>query len=258
MNLAMESSVKSPYKKDSRIPREELILTHLPLVHYIVERMLIYTPPTLDKEDLIEAGIMGLIDAVDKFDPQRNISFATYAKFRIKGAILDQLRNLDWMPKLLRQKARELERVFLELEQKLGHPPSDETVSAALGISLEEYYRLIHQLKGIGMIYLDDLIDTTGESNTSVLDRIAYSDDEEILESVFSKELISILAKAIEQLPEREKLVISLYYFDEFTIREIGEILGLAKSTVSELHTKALLRLRAKLRHTLKKEDRCG
>ncbi len=256
MNLITE--YRQRVKPVNTLTREELILKHLPLVHYIVERMLVYLPPTLDKEDLIEAGIMGLIEAVDKFDPTKNTNFATYAKFRIRGAILDQLRGLDWMPKALRQKARQLEKVYLELEQKLGQPPSDEIVADTLGISLEEYYQLLHQLKGIGIVYLDDLIDTSGDNKLSLLDRIIYSDDEAVIESVFSKELLSILAQAIEELPEREKLVISLYYFDEFTIREIGEILGLAKSTVSELHTKALLRLRAKLRHKLRREDRCG
>jgi len=238
--------------KDKVLAREQLILTHLPLVRYIVERMSLYLPPTLDKEDLIEAGIMGLIDAVDKYDATKKCSFATYAKFRIRGAILDELRGLDWMPKSLRQKARQLEEAYLELEQRLGEPPSDEAVASVLGISEGEYHHLLHKLKGIGMVYLEDFVDLTSGNTNTFLDMVADTNAESAVETVFSKELVSILAQAINELPEREKLVISLYYYEELTIREIGEVLGLAKSTVSELHTKALLRLRAKLRHKLK------
>ncbi|MDL1969695.1 MAG: FliA/WhiG family RNA polymerase sigma factor [Candidatus Desulfofervidaceae bacterium] len=251
MKLTAEQ-VTPPANKNKVLAREQLILTHLPLVRYIVERMSLYLPPTLDKEDLIEAGIIGLIDAVDKYDATQKCSFATYAKFRIRGAILDELRGLDWMPKSLRQKARQLEEVYLKLEQKLGEPPSDEAVAALLGISEEEYHQLLNELKGVAMVYLEDFINLANGNTNTFLDLIADTNAESAVEAVFSKELVSILTQAINELPEREKLVISLYYYDELTIREIGEVLGLAKSTVSELHTKALFRLRAKLRHKLK------
>jgi len=242
-------------EKDRATARNQMIVQYLPLVKYTLERMNLFIPPTIDKEDLIEAGILGLIDAVEKFDPTKNCDFATYAKFRIRGAILDELRNLDWMPKSLRQKARQLEDVYLALEQKLGYPPSDKEVAKALGINDEKYHKLIQKLKGVSIIYLEDLLNVEMERG-NISDIVADQNVESAIENVYSKEIVSILSQAIAELPEKERLVISLYYYNGLTLREIGEVIGVAKSTVSELQTKALLRLRAKLRYRLRERQR--
>ena len=230
-------------KKAELIPREDFILRYLPLVKHIVDQMDIYLPTSIDKEDLIEAGIIGLIDAVDRFDPKKNCEFTTYARFRIKGAILDQLRNLDWVPKSIRQKARKLETVYRKIESELGHPPSDQAMADALGITEEEYHRLLYKLKGAFIVSLED--ESLGLRDS---DSIYDPDNISTLELVISKEQVSVLSKAIEELPERERLVVSLYYFEELTMKEIGEVLGLAKSTISELHARALMHLRSKLK----------
>jgi len=244
--------ITSDVNKEKETIRTQMILQYLPLVKYTLERMSLFIPPTVDKEDLIEAGILGLIDAVEKFDPTKKCDFSTYAKFRIRGAILDELRNLDWMPKSLRQKARRLEEIYLHLEQKLGRPPSDEDVAMTLGISEEEYQQLIQKLKGISIVYLEDLLNNAELERGNISDIVVDQNAESAIEFIYSKELVSILSQAIAELPERERLVISLYYYNGLTLREIGEVIGVAKSTVCELQTKALIRLRAKLRHKLK------
>ncbi len=235
----------------SKPTREKLILHYSPLVKYIAGRIATSLPQNVDTADLISYGIFGLIDAIDKFDPSRDIKFETYAISRIKGAIIDELRSLDWVPRSVRHKAKELERVYAELENKLKRVPTDEEVAEALKMSIEELHGLLNQLSYTTPVALEELWTISSDKNDRVslidtLEDTRVKDPSMIFEL---SELRGILAKAIDRLPQREKIVIALYYYRGLTLKEIGEILGVTESRVSQLHTKAILRLRARLKN---------
>ena len=244
------------YKEAQESTREAMIVEHLPLVKYIVDKLSVYLPPAVDKDDLIEAGIVGLIDAVDKYDPDKNCKFSTYARFRIKGAIMDELRSLDIVPKSMRQKSKQIEETYSRLENRLGRSPTEKEMADELGITEARYNKLIYELRSAFIINFDDfkslkIDDDDNDGFEALLKSNESSPDQNIL----FKELHDILAEEIEKLPERAKLVITLYYYEDMTITEIAKILGLAKSTVSETHTKALMTLRAKLRKRFGREE---
>ena len=225
--------------------RESLIVETLPLIKHIAHRVATRLPTNIEMRDLINAGVLGLLDAVDKFEPERNVKFKTYAEVRIRGAILDSLRNLDWAPRSLRKKSKDLERTYAELSQKLGRPATDEEVSEALGEDIEDFHALVDQLHGLTLGSFENLNDSEASDNY-----INYYPDDGTNDPYVrfeSNELTSMLAEAIEDLPEKERLVLSLYYYEEFTMKEIGMLLGVNESRVSQIHTKATLRLRGKL-----------
>jgi RNA polymerase sigma factor for flagellar operon FliA len=226
--------------------REELIVDSLPLIKHIAHRVAMRLPTSVEMRDLVNAGVLGLLDAIDKFEPERGVKFNTYAEVRIRGAILDSLRNLDWAPRSLRKKSKDLERIYSELGQKLGRPATDEEVSEALGEDLDGFHALIDQLHGLTVGSFENMFDTedNGENQINYYPDDGSNDPYARFES---NELTRILADAIESLPERERLVLSLYYYEEFTMKEIGTLLGVNESRVSQLHTKATLRLRSKL-----------
>lgn len=247
------------YKETHESMRESMILEYLPLVKYIVEKMSIYIPPSVDKDDLIEAGIVGLIDAVDKYDPDKNCKFSTYARFRIKGAIIDELRSLDILPKSMRQKTKQIEEAYAKLENKLGRAPTDKEMADELGITESRYNRLVNELRSAFIINFDDFksLKVDDEDNDG-LEALLRSEEPAPDQNVIFKEIADILSEEIENLPEKARLVLTLYYYEDMTITEIAKILGLAKSTVSEIHTKALLKLRSKIRKRLMMEEKDG
>jgi RNA polymerase sigma factor for flagellar operon FliA len=225
--------------------RETLITETLPLIKHIAHRVATRLPANIEMRDLINAGVLGLLDAVDKFEPERNVKFKTYAEVRIRGAILDSLRNLDWAPRSLRKKSKDLERTYAELTQKLGRPATDEEVSEALGADIEDFHALVDQLHGLTIGSFENVTDNEDSDNY-----INYYPDDgsnDPYAKFESSELTRLLASAIEELPDKERLVLSLYYYEEFTMKEIGTLLGVNESRVSQLHTKATLRLRGKL-----------
>ncbi|HLH31204.1 MAG TPA: FliA/WhiG family RNA polymerase sigma factor [Terriglobia bacterium] len=225
--------------------RDALIAETLPLIKHIAHRVAVRLPNNIEIRDLINAGVIGLLDAIDKFEPERNIKFKTYAEVRIRGAILDSLRNLDWAPRSLRKKSKDLEKAYNELSQKLGRPATDEEVSEALGEDLENFHALVDQLHGLTLGSFENLSDSEDSENY-----INYYPDDgsnDPYAKFEAHELTSLLAEAIEELPEKERLVLSLYYYEEFTMKEIGALLGVNESRVSQLHTKATLRLRGRL-----------
>lgn len=229
--------------------RDELILEHLPQIKYIAQRISAKLPSHVELNDLVSAGILGLLDAIEKFDPNRGVKFKTYAELRIKGAILDSLRNLDWAPRSLRKKSKDLERVYRELEQRLGRPATDKEVCEAMEITLEEFYELVDQIKGLNLGSFQELSSQDEDKNSEPL--VKYVPDAPQMDPFFvfhKSEIQGILSTAIDTLPKKERLVVSLYYFDELTMKEIGKVLGVNESRVSQLHTKAMLRLRTKLR----------
>ncbi len=229
--------------------RDGLILEHLPQIKYIAQRISTKLPSHVELNDLVSAGILGLLDAIEKFDPNRGVKFKTYAELRIKGAILDSLRNLDWAPRSLRKKSKDLERVYRELEQRLGRPASDKEVCEAMEITLDEFYELVDQIKGLNLGSFQELSSQDEDKNPEPL--VKYIPDAPHMDPFFvfhKTEIQSILSVAIDTLPKKERLVVSLYYFDELTMKEIGKVLGVNESRVSQLHTKAMLRLRTKLK----------
>jgi len=232
--------------------RNEMILEYLPLVKFVAQRIMTRLPQHVEIDDLINAGIIGLIDAFTKFDPTRKIKFKTYAEFRVKGAILDELRALDWAPRSTRQKASRLEKAYQHLEQELGRPAHDIEVMDYLGVQDEEFYQLLMEARGIALISIDELRQDQDDSfEHNLLEFLA--DPEQQLPSDLSHldQVYQIVAEAIDQLPEKERLVVSLYYYDELTMKEIGAIMDITESRVSQIHTKAILRLRARLVNTL-------
>jgi len=225
------------------------VVAYSPLVKYVAGRMSSGLPAHVDEADLISYGLGGLIFAIERFDLTREIKFETYAITRIRGAIIDELRSLDWVPRSVRARAREIERVNMKLEARLRRAPTDEEMSAELEMNLEEFHEALLQISNSTIVALDELwnvSDVTGDQ-VSLLDTIPDQGAPDPEAMVDQSELRDRMADAIAALPEREKLVIALYYYENLTLREIGEVLGVTESRVSQLHTKAVLRLRSKL-----------
>lgn len=232
--------------------QEEIILRHSPLVKYVSSRISIKLPASVEVEDLYQAGILGLIDAVSKFDHGRGIKFQTYAEFRIRGAILNELRAMDWVPRAVRQNATRLEAAYGKMEGRLGRPAEDKEVAAELGLSLEDFFQLLDGSRGVSIVSFDDLKPTVDGESRDILEVLADPDVEDPIESIGLRQVRAAIALAIESLPEKERLVITLYYVEELTMNEIGHILKVTESRVSQLHSKAAMRIRARIRKHLR------
>jgi len=229
--------------------RERLVIAYAPLVKYVAGRMGSGLPAHVEEADLISYGLTGLISAIERFDLSREIKFETYAITRIRGAIIDELRTLDWVPRSVRARAREIERVNQKLEAKLQRAPTDEEMADELDISVSEFQESLLQISNSTLVALDELWSAgdSGGDQVSLLDTLPDRGAPDPEAMVDQGELRDRIADAIAALPEREKLVIALYYYENLTLREIGEVLGVTESRVSQLHTKAVLRLRSKL-----------
>ena len=228
--------------------REEVLRRHLPLVRRVVQRLAARKPPHIENGDLVSWGIVGLLDAIGKYDPKKAASFATYAQFRIRGAILDHLRSLDWVPRSVRQKASLIEKISHQLEGSLGRPPTEEEIAAELGVSLDNYQELLTHLGEMSLLSLESLGFGNGEERFN-LEQQMEDGDPDPLAAVLTQERVSLVAEAIRRLPEREQLVVTLYYHEELTMKETGAVLGLTESRVSQLHSQAMLRLKGFLGH---------
>jgi RNA polymerase sigma factor for flagellar operon FliA len=229
--------------------RERLVVAYSPLVKYVAGRLSSGLPSHVEEADLISYGLTGLVNAIERFDLTRQIKFETYAIPRVRGAIIDELRSLDWVPRSVRARAREIERANSKLEHKLQRAPDDEEMSAELGISVEEFQAALVQISNSTIAALDELWSVSASSGdqVSLLDTLHDPDAPDPERAVDATELKDRVAEAIARLPEREKLVIALYYYENLTLREIGEVLGVTESRISQLHTKAVLRLRSHL-----------
>lgn len=235
------------YKEEGKLEvRDTLIEMYAPFVKYVAGRVAMNLPPNVDFDDLVGYGIFGLIDAVDKYDPSRNVKFKTYAHTRIRGAIFDELRVLDWTPRSVRQKVRNLEQTYAKLSNDLGRAPTDDEVAKEMNISLKELYDLYNDTQSSLLLSLDEVY-YDDENNSSRIDFLEDDGVDDPVKKAESQEIKRLLTSAIDLLTERERLVISLYYFEELTLKEIGKVLGVSDSRVSQLHTKAILRLRSSL-----------
>jgi RNA polymerase sigma factor FliA len=228
--------------------RDRLILTYAPLVKYVAGRLGSGLPAHVDEGDLVSYGLLGLIGAIERYEPDRDVKFETYAIARIKGAIIDELRAMDWVPRSVRSRAREIERAIAALEAQTGVAPTDEQIAKKVGITVEELEDSLTDISRSSIAALDELWTVSdGGDQIALIDTVEDSEAPDPQNALSQTEMKEAMADAIARLPEREKLVVTLYYYEELTLREIGEVLGVTESRVSQLHTKAILRLKARL-----------
>jgi RNA polymerase sigma factor for flagellar operon FliA len=227
--------------------RDRLILQYSPLVKYVAGRVGVGLPQNVEQSDLVSYGVFGLIDAIDKFDLDRGYKFETYAMNRIKGAILDELRSIDWVPRSVRSKARSLERAYAELEAQHHRAPTDEEVAEKLGVTDQQFQNTLSQISFVGVAALDEML-AGGDRGESVTLGDTVADANEGPMGVYEvEEMRQILADSINRMPEREKIVLTLYYYEGLTLAEIGRVLSVTESRVCQIHTKAVLQLRSRI-----------
>ena len=231
--------------------RERLILHYAPLVKFVAGRVASGLPQNVEQADLVSYGVFGLIDAIDKFDLSRGFKFETYAIARVKGAIIDELRSFDWVPRSVRAKARAIERAYSKLENELRRTPDDDELARELGMSGDELAKALSQISFVGLVALDEMLAAGGERQGQARSGEPGSDAAlDPVEAYEVDEMKVLLADAIDRAPERERLVLGLYYYEGLTLSEIGDVLGVTESRVCQIHTKAILQLRARLADT--------
>ncbi len=244
------TTAKKKKTRPSRVSlkeRDRLIEKYAPMIKHLALRIAMRLPSHIELEDLINSGVIGLMDAIEKFDPEKGVRFETYAEFRIRGAILDELRAQDWVSRSVRQKANQLSRAYAELEQKLGRAATDEEVMAELGLERESFYKLVDRVRSISLINWDEITGrekldgTTGEIPSD------FWKGTDPFRDLNIRRVRQVLQNAIEVLPEKERIVVSLYYYADLNMKEIGEVLDITESRISQIHTKAVLRLRGKI-----------
>lgn len=233
------------YTVKGKADKNDLLTEHMPLVKRLAHHMKAKLPPSVEVDDLVQAGMIGLLDAITRYEETQGAQFETYAVLRIRGAMLDELRNSDWLPRSMRQNMRKIEAAMSALQQKLGHPPSESEVAKSLKLSLADYQDMLSDGGGHQLVYYEDFHDAEG--NDSFLDRYAV-DDADPLRSLMDGDFRQAVIDAIEALPPREKILMGLYYEEELNLKEIGAVMGVSESRVSQLHTQAVARLRASLR----------
>ena len=235
-------------KTQNPVIRDKFIRQYMALVKYVAGKVSVGLPNSVEYEDLVGFGPFGLLDAIKKYDPAKGVKFKTYAVTRIRGAIFDELRQLDWVPRSVRQKSREIEDAICELESKLGRSATDSEVASSLNMSEEEYHRTLMRVSGTSILSLNDVWNSSDDSDSMSIGDTVESPASLNPEMIAEREAIKkVIVEAIQELPEKEKMVIVLYYHEELTFKEIGEVLEVSESRISQLHTKANLRLRAKL-----------
>jgi len=227
--------------------RNQLIIYYSPFVKYVAGRVLAGLPRHFDEEDLVSYGIIGLIDAIERFEPDRNLRFETYAIPRIKGAIIDELRSIDWVPRSVRTKARAVEQAFTHLEGTLRRTPNESEVAAELEMTVGEFHKALRKISSVGMMALDEVLRGGERSERSTLGETLPDGGRGPVDTFEAKEAKEALVQAVDGMPEREKTVLMMYYYDGLTLTEIGDVLGVTESRVCQIHTKALRQLRSKL-----------
>jgi RNA polymerase sigma factor for flagellar operon FliA len=233
------------YTVKGKADKNQLLTEHMPLVKRLAHHMKAKLPPSVEVDDLVQAGMIGLLDAISRYEETHGAQFETYAVLRIRGAMLDELRGADWLPRSMRQNMRKIETAMSTLQQKLGHPPTESEVAKLLKLSLADYQDMLSDGGGHQLVYYEDFHDNDG--NDSFLDRYAV-DDADPLRSLLDGDFRQAVIDAIDALPPREKILMGLYYEEELNLKEIGAVMGVSESRVSQLHTQAVARLRAALR----------
>jgi RNA polymerase sigma factor for flagellar operon FliA len=234
------------YTAKGKTEKDSLLTAHMPLVKRLAHHMKAKLPPSVEVDDLIQAGMIGLLDAISRYEETHGAQFETYAVLRIRGAMLDELRNSDWLPRSMRQNMRKIETAMATLQQRLGHPPTESEVAKMLKLSLADYQEMLADGGGHQLVYYEDFHDDDG--NDSFLDRYASDESADPLRSLLDGDFRQAVIDAIDMLPAREKMLMGLYYEEELNLKEIGAVMGVSESRVSQLHTQAVARLRASLR----------
>jgi RNA polymerase sigma factor for flagellar operon FliA len=235
------------YTVKGKADKNSLLTEHMPLVKRLAHQMKAKLPPSVEVDDLVQAGMIGLLDAINRYEENHGAQFETYAVLRIRGAMLDELRNSDWMPRSTRQNMRKVEQAMNALQQQLGRPPSESEIAKSLKLSLADYQDMLGDSGGHQLLYYEDFHDSDGDGGESFLDRYVIDDDDPLralLETDFRQAVID----AIDALPPREKMLMGLYYEEELNLKEIGAVMGVSESRVSQLHTQAVARLRSYLK----------
>lgn len=231
------------YKSINDQDKEDLIKSYLPLVKKVVHRLSGRLPRDIDLREMLNSGIIGLVDALEKYDPRHETNFSTYAQFRIRGAILDSFRSQDWLPRSLRFKSHKIEQAYHRIEQKLGRPATDEEVAQEVGLDVDDLQKLLGEVGSIVMLSFEELGFGHGEERFQADEWLA-SKGQDPLAKLLSGEKVGLIARALDRLPEKERLVISLYFYEELNLKEIGEILGVTESRASQIRSRALIRLK--------------
>jgi RNA polymerase sigma factor for flagellar operon FliA len=258
MSETLIKKYKANSKRVTNLQKKKIIKEYAPLVKFIAQKIALRLPANIELDDLLSAGVIGLMDAIDKYDPARDNKFKTYAEFRIRGAILDELRAQDWIPRSMREKAKNIERAISKLEQRLGRTVTEEEVAKDLNMGLEEFQETLHQCKSISLLSLDEVGSFANGDRKSLMGLLESGKGSNPLVKIASAELRETVAQAIQELPEKQRMVLSLYYYEDLNLKEIGEVLEVTESRVSQLHTQAVLRLRAKLGDYLKDNPDIG
>ena len=249
MAKAKELTAES-YRTIDEAERDELIRSFLPLVKRVVHRLAGRLPSEVDIKEMLNSGIIGLVDALEKYDPRHETNFSTYAQFRIRGAILDSFRSQDWAPRSLRHKAHKLESAYHKLEQQLGRPAKDEEVAAELEMDLETLQKMLSEVGGVVVLSFEELGFGRGEERFQA-DDWQLSSTPDPLNDLLDSERVEIIARALDRLPEKERLVITLYFYEELNLKEIGEVIGVTESRASQIRSRALIRLRSYLKRAI-------
>lgn len=236
-------------RKISIEEKNKLILEYTPLIRFIAKKISIRLPSNIELEDLVSSGVIGLMDAIDKYDSSRDNKFKTYAEFRIRGAILDELRSQDWVPRSVRDKAKMLERTHLELESELGRIPKEQEIADKLGITMENYFVLVNQIRSVNIVSIDEMQTFNLNDKKFLFDLLQKENTP--FGDISVKSLKKIINRAIEELPERQRIVLSLYYYEGMNLKKIGIILKVTESRVSQLHAQAIEKLKNKLKRVL-------
>ncbi len=227
--------------------KDKLIMEYAPLIRFIAQKIAVRLPSNIELDDLISSGVIGLMDAIEKYDPTRDNKFKTYAEFRIRGSILDELRAQDWVPRSVRDKAKLLDRTLVELESEMGRTATEEEVAARLSMTMEQFYELLNEVRPVSILSIDEHASFSSVDKKSILNLLEGCRTANPLNELNMKTVKEIVAKAIEELPERQRLVLSLYYYEDLNLKEIGKVLRVTESRVSQVHAQAISRLRAKL-----------
>lgn len=229
--------------------KDEIILEYAPLVKYIAQKIASRLPSNIELDDLISCGVIGLMDAIEKFDSTRDNKFKTYAEFRIRGAILDELRSQDWVPRSVREKAKIVEKAYAKLDKELGRPATDDEMCTELACSMDEFHELINKSKSVSLLNIEDAAAMSKGDKRLMVSLMETSRSANPQNAVNYKRAQDVIKEGIKTLPEKQRLVLSLYYFEDLNLKEIGQVLDVTESRVSQLHTQAIIKLKAKLKN---------
>jgi len=254
-NTALLKKYKDEPKKLAQEEKDRLISEYAPLIKFIAQKIAVRLPSNIELDDLISAGVIGLMDAIDKWDPTRDNKFKTYAEFRVRGAILDELRAQDWVPRSIRDKAKVLDKTVQALESDLGRTATEEEVAKAMNISIDEFHDLLNQVRPVSLLSIDEAQTFSNVDKKSILNILEGTKLNNPFVQLNIKVVKDVVTQAIEELPERQRLVLSLYYYEDLNLKEIGKVLRVTESRVSQLHAQAVSRLRNKLTQVLGSEE---